>query len=242
MNRKELKTVCRLLMGNKDAVLKYNRHYGIKRLLEFLIDMCGGHGNGYALMRNGKITEWNKGVKLSADTIAEKLIKSDYDYCLFHTRLASVGNISDANCHPYVTKNNALAMNGTEYNLNQYARALNTTDSAIIHRMMQNAKRTEAVEFLLEFDSVFVGFYNGFPYAIKNYGALELYAPNEFDVLFASAFPYKTKNIQDLPLGYTWINGSVNVYPYADDDADTLPDTYAAHYSDAFPETAAWIN
>ena len=69
---------------------------------------------GFALLKNKKIIKIEKGVKLDVRDIAQILRKTDYDWALFHTRLASIGTISDENCHPFVRNNMLLAMNGTE--------------------------------------------------------------------------------------------------------------------------------
>ena len=57
---------------------------------------------GVALLKDNKIIKIEKGVKLDVRDIAQLLRKTDYDWALFHTRLASIGTISDENCHPFV--------------------------------------------------------------------------------------------------------------------------------------------
>lgn len=48
---------------------------------------------GFALMKNKKIIKVEKGVNLDVRNIAKILRNTDYDWALFHTRFASMGNI-----------------------------------------------------------------------------------------------------------------------------------------------------
>lgn len=49
-------------------------------------------GIGFALLKNKKVIKVEKGVNLDVRDIARVLKKTDYDWALFHTRLASVRN------------------------------------------------------------------------------------------------------------------------------------------------------
>ena len=69
-------------------------------------------------MKNKKIIKVEKGVNLDVRNIAKILRNTDYDWALFHTRLASMGNICDQNCHPFRRKDVVMAMNGTEKSVN----------------------------------------------------------------------------------------------------------------------------
>lgn len=47
---------------------------------------------GFALLKNRKVIKVEKGVNLDVRDIAKVLKKTNYDWVLFHTRLASVRN------------------------------------------------------------------------------------------------------------------------------------------------------
>lgn len=47
---------------------------------------------GFALLKSGKVIKVEKGVNLDVRDIARILKKTNYDWALFHTRLASVRN------------------------------------------------------------------------------------------------------------------------------------------------------
>lgn len=47
---------------------------------------------GFALLKNRKVIKVEKGINLDVRDIARVLKKTNYDWALFHTRLASVRN------------------------------------------------------------------------------------------------------------------------------------------------------
>ena len=55
--------MCRVLLMNKQAEKEIEKTYGLDRYLKYLEKQMGGHGNGFALMKNGKIIKLEKGVK-----------------------------------------------------------------------------------------------------------------------------------------------------------------------------------
>lgn len=195
--------MCRVILASKKSVMKYNSRHELLPLLLHLEVECGGHGNGYALLRKGKIVKFEKGVGLKNEEIARVLLNESYDWVIWHTRIASIGEESDANCHPFVANDSALAMNGTERDFETVADVLGATDSEIIFRLVQRSSYAEATKILKALRAVFVGFVDGKPYAIKNNGALEKWAGGEF---FASSFPKEVK-IEKLEKNAHFLNG-----------------------------------
>ena len=107
--------MCRLILMNKKGEKEIEKRYGIQNFLNYLEKSFGGDGNGYALMKNNKVTKIEKGLNLSTRDIARKLKRINYDWCIFHTRYASVGMKSNQNCHPFFRKGKSeevMAMNG----------------------------------------------------------------------------------------------------------------------------------
>jgi predicted glutamine amidotransferase len=197
--------MCRVILASKKAVMQYNGRHELLPLLFHLEVECGGHGNGYALLRKGKIIKFEKGVDLKNEDIVRVLLNENYDWMIWHTRIASIGEESDANCHPFVANDSALAMNGTEHDFRTVADALGATDSEVIFRLVQRSNYAEATKILKSLRSVFVGFIDGKPYAIKNSGALEKWAGGEF---FASSFPKEVK-IEKLENNAHYLNGAL---------------------------------
>lgn len=135
----------------------------------------------------------------------------DYDTLVFHTRIASCGEIDDERCHPFMYGgtggSNALAMNGTVYNLTEFANAMRLTDTEVVCRLLDKTKDVEEAERIMKTaGAVFVGIHEGKPYAVKNNGALEEYVvKSNNDFFFASSFP---KGIGTrLEYGFTFIDG-----------------------------------
>ena len=89
--------MCRVLLMNKEGEKDIDKIYGLSKYLKYLEDQLGGHGNGFALMKGGKIIRFEKGLNLDVRDIAKEVKKVDYDWFLFHTRLASVGDKTNEN-------------------------------------------------------------------------------------------------------------------------------------------------
>ena len=83
---------------------------------------------GFALMKNKKLIKFEKGVNLDVREIAKILKNTDYDWALFHTRLASIGEKCDENCHPFKRGNMVMAMNGTERSVSFLSKINDITD------------------------------------------------------------------------------------------------------------------
>lgn len=93
--------MCRLVLMNKEGEKQLDNQYGLDKYFKYLEKQLGGHGNGFALMKKGKIIKIDKGINLDVRDIANTIKNTDYDWAIFHTRLASVGEKSDKNCHPF---------------------------------------------------------------------------------------------------------------------------------------------
>ena len=82
--------MCRLVLMNKEGEKQIDMQYGLDKYLKYLEKQLGGHGNGYALMKDGKVIKFEKGVNLDVRDIAKTFKKTNYDWALFHTRLATI--------------------------------------------------------------------------------------------------------------------------------------------------------
>jgi hypothetical protein len=176
---------------NKKGLETIEESYGLRKFLDFLERSMGGHGNGYALVKDGKAIDLRKGVYLKNSTIARTALKTDFDWFVYHTRLASCGSIKDANCHPFQNPFNGdiLAANGTEYDLIEYNHQCGLT-------------RTDTETLLLDFlrdenfladcrvsHSTLIGIHKGKAFAIRNQGSLKRLQLGKDSVVLASQFP-----------------------------------------------------
>lgn len=170
----------------------------------------GGDGNGVVLIKQACPILYEKGVHLSVERIASWIEKEDYDWVLFHTREASVGAISDENCHPYFVDGKRklfLAANGSELTMSALGKVLgNRSDSEFIARMIV-ALDLPLFETFDCFQSNFMGFCDGKPYVYKGDREMLLFAQGE-GVVFASDFPFALKGLKPLPEGERWMDGT----------------------------------
>jgi len=201
------------MIASQLAVTDYERRYGILNLLAHLERECGGHGNGLVFCRDRKLFGLKKGLDLSVETIYDDIMSYNFDYVLFHTRIASVSSRLDENCHPFAHENSALAMNGTEHGLANAASAVNRTDSELIFDLVKDKNINYTSKILTSFDSAFVGFCEGKPYAFKNYGALCEYLIEDF--FFASSFP-EGVSCKELGYKFSFKNFKRNCYTSSD--------------------------
>lgn len=203
--------MCRLFIANQRDYYLYDKSHGILKLMKHLENTCGGHGNGYALVKNGKIIAYDKGQALTNEAIYHKIkgVK-DWDYALYHTRIASVGTRSDSNCHPFVHENSAIAMNGTVYDFYDIAEVLEKTDTELIFKLVRDLKPLKTTHALASIGAIFVGFSKGKPYAVKGSGDLVKYTKGTGS-FHASSFPTNVPShlYTTLHKGYIWINGNV---------------------------------
>ena len=61
--------MCRVLLMNKQGEKEIEKTYGLDKYLKYLEKQMGGHGNGFALMKNGKIIKLEKGVNLEKNAV-----------------------------------------------------------------------------------------------------------------------------------------------------------------------------
>ena len=54
---------------NKEGEKQIDMQYGLDKYLKYLEKQLGGHGNGYALMKDGKVIKFEKGVNLDVRLI-----------------------------------------------------------------------------------------------------------------------------------------------------------------------------
>ena len=199
--------MCRLFMADK----KFIMNEGMNKVLSFLDHLereCGGDGNGYALIKNGKCIELNKAVTLDNQDIVLRIFEEgvDYDWIIYHTRVASAGSIKNENCHPYGTKNFVLAMNGTVSSFSDLAEDYDTTDTEMIYRFVKSANLD--VKILRHLSAKFIGLQNGKVYATNPdsyYGGLE-FIQDENGTCIASSFPSKYKS-KSMKTEYCWKEG-----------------------------------
>lgn len=186
----------------------------LEELLTELIKANGGEGNGLGYFTPDGFPVLHKGVALTAKDICSLLPKDTYG--LFHTRKASVGNISDDNCQPIlIDRDTFLVHNGTwsDHKLARMAMLLqkqidvaefqNLSDTVILSKIIQ----VVGLSFLDLVDSgVFILFRKG---AIRVY----LHTGN-FNAMryhgwwfYATDFPSELYKTRTVTLNFT--NGSV---------------------------------
>ena len=195
--------MCRLALFNKEGVNYIESNYGLTDFFNYLETSQGGHGNGYCIIYdNGKI-RIKKGITLLNTEITADILK-DYQnikWVMYHTRLASMGNISNENCHPFKCEKSVLMMNGTERGIRAFIKENKTDTETILNIcVMLGINITEATKNL---NSVFVGYDNGRVFANRNNGSLEYLHHNSKTIIFASEFlpeQYKNDNVYISPL------------------------------------------
>lgn len=204
--------MCRLVLMNKNGEKEIEKSYGLTNYLTYLEDSYGGHGNGVALLRNGKVIYLEKGVNLTVKEISRVIRKRKYDWCIFHTRLASVGSKSNENCHPFMIGNEVMAMNGTERSEILLTNAKDITDTEAILSVKE--KFNLEVPVLSHLNSIFIGFSKGNPYLVANntHNIKLMHKKKDNAIVFASEFPDKLKkNIYDAKEPFIWQNEEINM-------------------------------
>lgn len=168
-----------------------DRLYGLDRFCRYLEMRMGGHGNGYALIKDGKCVDLRKGTRLSCKTIAQAVRKTDFDWFIFHTRLASCGTIADRNCHPFQnpTTGDILASNGTETDISQWNRD-NHLDRTDTESLLLDFLRDDHFTADLKINrSVLIGIHKGKAFAVRNCGSLMRLGLTNDCIVLASEFP-----------------------------------------------------
>lgn len=176
--------MCRLAMMNNAGIRYIENRYGLENLFNHLERQLGGHGNGICFIYNDGSYFIRKGVKLTNEDIAEEVLMkiNHLKWIIYHTRLASIGVISDRNCHPFENNGRVMAMNGTEREYTVVNKNLTDTENILI-ATKNITKGTR------EYRSVFLGYENGKVFANKNYGSLEYMPCKNGGRVFASTFP-----------------------------------------------------
>ena len=209
--------MCRLAMLNKKGFKNMEESFGVKLFFDFLEKAMGGQGNGYLLVKSGKIVGYDKGVKLSNEEIVNVANTTDFDWLLYHTRVVSKGNVCDEQCHPFVSPDNnlAIAMNGTESHFGEIGKLMGTSDTDALFRIYHSLDID--VSTLKTLDSRFMGFKKVkgskgkmfFTNPTAYYSSLELMVTNAKDkgIVVASCFPTSVKSSK-IESGYHWEEGS----------------------------------
>lgn len=189
--------MCRLALMNNAGIKYIEKEYGLENLFNYLERQLGGHGNGICFIYNDGSYFIRKGVNLTNEEITEEVLRKlkHIKWIIYHTRLASVGNISDRNCHPFNNNGRVLAMNGTERNYIVVNNKLTDTENILI-------TTDNLTKDTREYHSVFLGYENGKVFANKNYGSLEYIPCENGGRVFASTFPieyYTREMIYEAP-------------------------------------------
>ena len=194
--------MCRQVVGNKKGYLSIDKDYGgLEHFLSWLVFERGGSGNGIIFIKDNKISKFKKNIDLSIEEIANDLRTTDYDYALFHTRLATVGSVCRSNVHPFVfSQDFALAMNGGENcnDLDSKDKRPDMTDAELIAKVMFETGE-HPKKFLDKHTtrSAYTGVHNGKPFVYTNNKDIMMLFKKDDAFLFASDFPwqYYGKNI-----------------------------------------------
>ena len=202
--------MCRVVLMNKEGEKEIEKIYGLDKYLKYLEKQLGGHGNGFAMLKNNEIIKFEKGVNLDVRDIARIIKETDYDWCLFHTRLASVGTTTDRNCHPFRRGDIIIAMNGTEQSVKFISDINGITDTEAILDLM--SKYNLGLTALQKFSSIFMGFYKGKPFVVADNTLNIEILKNKHNkaLVFASRFPQKFRsNIFEPKYYFTWNGGKL---------------------------------
>ena len=178
--------MCRLALMDNKGITYIEKNYGLENLFNYLEKQLGGHGNGICFIYKNGSYFIRKGVNLSNEDIAEEVLRKikHIKWIIYHTRLASVGNINDRNCHPFNNNGRVLAMNGTERNYIVANKNLTDTENILL--------TTENItEDTRGRRSVFLGYENGRVFANRNDGSLECMTCENGGIVFASTFPHE---------------------------------------------------
>ena len=202
--------MCRVVLMNKQGEKEIEKEYGLANYMEYLEEQLGGHGNGFALLKDNKVIKLEKGINLDVRDIANTIKKTKYDWCVFHTRLATIGERSDKNCHPFRRGDFILAMNGTENSVSFVSKIMDMTDTEAILDVITRYNLKLAT--LKNFNSIFMGFHKGKPFVVaNNTSKIRVLKNNKTKaIVFASTFPADFKNnIFDTTECFLWNGGKL---------------------------------
>jgi predicted glutamine amidotransferase len=180
----EVYIMCRLALMNNAGIRHIESEYGLENLFNYLERQLGGHGNGVCFIYKDGSYFIRKGVHLTNEEIAEEVLMKlkHIKWIIYHTRLASIGKISDRNCHPFNNNGRVMAMNGTERNCIIVNKNLTDTENILI-------TTDNITKDTREYRSVFLGYENGKVFANRNCGSLEYIPCKNGGRVFASTFP-----------------------------------------------------
>ena len=165
-------------------------------------------GNGLILVKENKVIYVKKGVDYKTYQIANKLAKTDYDYALFHTRIRSVGKVSDNNCHPFRFGSTYVMMNGTESGYSGIADMLGITDTEAALRVAKTMK-VDVCEFFGSLGSNFIGVDKGQVFATSPnsyYKSISI-AKEEEAIIIASSLPSVFEELEPIDKPFIWKAG-----------------------------------
>ena len=110
--------MCRLALMNKAGADFIEKTYGLTAFLTYLESRLGGHGNGYALIKDGKCVDLRKGVNLTNRTIVKAVKKIYHQFADFEKGCYStekvlgafyiIVNVFHDDEGPYLTMNISL--------------------------------------------------------------------------------------------------------------------------------------
>ncbi|AEG58987.1 class II glutamine amidotransferase [Desulforamulus ruminis] len=192
---------------------------GTEQVFEFLEASMGGHGNGVAYVKKEKVYI-RKGLKFPVSKASKLAFNSCAEWFIFHTRWASMGEVSNQNCHPFQYGRIVAAMNGTEFGLRSLSRAMGeiTDTEALVISIAASSYHLPAIEIakrFTELDSVFVGLikqdkkYVPFASVGPALGDLQVYQ-DKGAIIMASELPFvdETKVMNAID-GFYWAGGPV---------------------------------
>ncbi len=189
--------MCRQVLGNKKGYMTIDQEYGgLENFLNWLVFERGGNGNGILFVKDNTIIKFKKDLDLDIHEIAEDIRNLDYDYALFHTRLASVGSVIRSNVHHFVySPKFALAMNGAADYINikeeQYYRPDMTDAEKIAQTIYLNNLEPKKSFDEHTYRTAFTGVYDGKAYMYtSNFNMMKLFKKDDA-FLFSSDFPWQ---------------------------------------------------
>lgn len=201
--------MCRLSLMNNIGIKHIEEHYGLVNFFDYLEKSLGGHGNGYCMVHNNGKRIIKKGVTLSNEEIVIDIKKNidNIQWLMYHTRLASMGNISNQNCHPFKdSKGNVLMMNGTEHGVKNFITD-NTTDTEAILNICYDLN-ISLINATKKMTSVFIGCEGKKVFVNKNNGALKFLTNENNEIIFASDFPLELYNTEKIYIAPgSWVEG-----------------------------------
>lgn len=192
--------MCRLALMNKSFVQQVN-DIELASLFQTLDDKNGGHGMGITLAYSKNDPVTYKGINHSAIDLAQliyaEIDNPDLRYIIFHTRLASSGEICDEMCHPF-SENTlyglTLAHNGV---ISSLSGSDTFSDTFILYQLL--TQYNLPLNNLENYSGVFVGVHHKLPFVFKStsWSSLDLAHDDNFDAwCFCSDFYHHAKYLQ----------------------------------------------